>query len=281
MGPLLAIFPHPDDETFTAGGIMAAAAEQGMPVTVISATRGEAGESSVPGLDPNQLGALREKELREAMHALGVSDVRLLGYRDSGMEGSEEANHPNAFVRVPVATAVARLVPLIRAIRPEVVLTYGADGIYGHPDHRHIYEAAVAAVEAAGNPAYDDASGAAPWQTPALYFGTAPREDLLAMLDRPDSPLASISAEARAQLGTPRSEITYEIDISPWAERKRVAFLAHRTQIGEGGPLSGMPEERQRDQLAREYVVRAPLPWNAGDGEPDIVERLARGNSGQ
>lgn len=281
MGPLLAIFPHPDDETFTAGGIMAAAAEQGIPVTVISATRGEAGESSVPGLDADQLGALREEELREAMRELGVSDVRFLGYRDSGMEGSEEANHPNAFVRAPVATAAAALVPLIRAIRPEVVLTYGADGVYGHPDHRHIHDVAVAAVAAAGDPAYDDASGAEPWQTPALYFGTAPREDLLAMLDHPDSPLASISAEARARLGTPRSEITHEVDISPWAERKRAAFLAHRTQTAEGGPLSGMPEERRQNQLAREYLVRARLPWNSTTDEPTIVERLARRDSGQ
>lgn len=281
MGPLLAIFPHPDDETFTAGGLMAAAAEQGIPVTVISATRGEAGESSVPGLDPDQLGALREEELREAMRELGVSDVRFLGYRDSGMEGSEEANHSNAFVRAPVASVAAEIVPLIRAIRPEVILTYGADGVYGHPDHRHIHEVAIAAVEAAGDPTYRDASGADPWQTPALYFGTAPREDLLAMLDHPDSPLASISAAARPQLGTPRSEITHEIDISPWAEQKRAAFLAHRSQTAEGGPLSGMPEERRRNRLAHEYVVRAHLPWNTGDGEPDIIERLARGGSGQ
>src|SRR5829696_5713919 len=103
MWPLLAIFAHPDDETFGAAGVMAAAVERGVPVTVISATRGEAGESSVAGLDaPEQLGVVREQELREAMRQIGVSDVRLLGYRDSGMAGSPSAEDPQAFIRAPV-----------------------------------------------------------------------------------------------------------------------------------------------------------------------------------
>ena len=68
MGPLLIIFAHPDDETFGAAGLMAAAVERDVPVTVINATRGEAGESAIPGLDePERLGVVRERELREAM----------------------------------------------------------------------------------------------------------------------------------------------------------------------------------------------------------------------
>ena len=83
---MLTIFAHPDDETFSAAGVMAAAAERGLPVTVISATRGEAGESAIAGLDdPERLGVVRERELREAMRQIGVLDVRLLGHRDSGM----------------------------------------------------------------------------------------------------------------------------------------------------------------------------------------------------
>ena len=115
MQPLLAVFAHPDDETFGAAGVMAAAVERGVPVTVISATRGEAGESSIAGLDdPERLGVVRERELREAMRQIGVSDVRLLGYRDSGMAGSPSAEDPQAFIRAPVETVAARLASHIR-----------------------------------------------------------------------------------------------------------------------------------------------------------------------
>src|ERR1044071_3327052 len=94
---LLAIFPHPDDETFSAGGLMAAARDQGDTVILICATRGEAGESGNPDHDtPEALGKAREAELRAAMKSLNVDDVRFLGYRDSGMEGSAEARNPLA-----------------------------------------------------------------------------------------------------------------------------------------------------------------------------------------
>lgn len=274
MRPLLAIFPHPDDETFTAAGVMAAAIERGIPVTLICATRGEAGESSIPGLnDPAQLGAVREQELRDAMRPLGVNDVRFLDYRDSGMEGSAEAEHERAFVRVSVETVAERLARQIREIRPGVVVTFGPEGIYGHPDHLHLHTAAVRAVAIAADPAFA-CPPAAPWQTPRLYFGTAPREDMLAIFDRPESPLSSISEAARANLGTPRAEITHVIDTSRWEAAKRAAVRAHRTQTGEGGPLSGMDQQVLEDRLRWEYFVRAPLPWTALDDGSDVIEQL-------
>ena len=279
-GPLLAIFPHPDDETFSAAGVMAAAAERGVPVTVISATRGESGESSIPGLeDPERLGVVRERELRDAMRQIGVADVRLLTYRDSGMEGSPAAQHPRALLRAPVEAVAAKLVAHIRAVQPQVIITYGPDGLYGHPDHLHLHYAALRAVEAAADPAHKGRAASEPWQTSLLYFATAPREDMLAMLDRPDSPLQSLSASARANLGTPRADITHVIDIGPWAERKRAAIASHRTQTGEGGPLANMPQEVVERRLAREHFVRAPLPWSspedAAGNEQDIITALA------
>jgi N-acetyl-1-D-myo-inositol-2-amino-2-deoxy-alpha-D-glucopyranoside deacetylase len=279
MGPLLAIFPHPDDETFSAAGVMAAAVERGVPVTVISATRGEAGECSIPGLDdPERLGAVRERELRDAMQELGVMDVRFLTYRDSGMEGSPEARHPRALVGAPVEAVAARLVTLIRAVQPRVIITYGQDGIYGHPDHLHLHYATLQAVEAAADLTHKDRATSEPWQTSRLYFATAPREDLLAMLQRPDSPLQSLSPAALANLGTPKADITHVVEISSWTEKKRAAIAAHRTQTGEGGPLADMPPEVVARRLAREHFVRTPLPWSSPgsqeDVEPDIIEAL-------
>jgi LmbE family N-acetylglucosaminyl deacetylase len=106
-----------------------------------------------------------------------------------------------------------------------------------------------------------------------------PREDMLAMLERHDSPLQSLSPTALANLGTPRVDITHVIDVAPWAEKKRAAIAAHRTQTGEGGPLAKMPPEVVERRLSREFFVRAALPWAAPgtdeDGEPDIIAALA------
>jgi LmbE family N-acetylglucosaminyl deacetylase len=278
MRPLLTIFAHPDDETFGTAGVMAAAVERGVPVTVISATRGEAGESAITGLDdPERLGVVRERELREAMRQIGVSDVRLLGYRDSGMAGSPSAEHPQAFIRVPVESAATRLVSHIRSIRPHVILTFGPEGLYGHPDHLHMHHVALRAVQLAADPSHKGRANSEPWQTPSLYFAAFPREDMLAMFDRPNNPLRSLPEDARANLGTPRSEITHRINIEPWQAGKRAAIASHRTQTAEGGPLAGIPPEVIEWQLSSEYFVRAPLPWSSGeeDSASDIIAVIA------
>ena len=276
MGPLLAIFPHPDDETITAGGLLVAAIERGVPVTLICATRGEAGESSIPGLAGTEaLGEARERELREAMRLLGVSDVRFLGYRDSGMEGSENALHPNAFVQASVVEAAAELVPAIRELRPAAIVTFGPEGVYGHPDHIHLHHVVRHAVVIAADPAFRTGSWHEPWQTPSLYFGTTPREDMLALLDRPNGPLSKLSETARANLGTPRAEITDILDTRRWKEQKLAALHAHRTQTGEGGPLSGITQEVLEQRLSREFFVRASLPWSDGTDAADLLRDLA------
>lgn len=278
MQPLLVVFAHPDDETFSAAGVMAAAVERGVPVTVINATRGEAGESSIAGLDdPERLGVVRERELHEAMRQIGVSDVRLLGYRDSGMAGSPSAEDPRAFIRAPVETVAASLVSDIRSVRPQVILTFGPEGLYGHPDHLHMHHVVLRAIEIAADPSYKGRSTSEPWQTPTLYFAAFPREDMLAVFDRPDSPLRSLPPDAREHVGTPRSQITHTINIKPWAESKRAAIAAHRTQTADGGPLSGIPPEVREWQLAHEYFVRVPLPWSSPDNSAasDIIAALA------
>ncbi|MCL4396482.1 MAG: PIG-L family deacetylase [Chloroflexi bacterium] len=117
---LLAIFAHPDDESNAAGGTLARYAREGADVTLVSATRGELG---IPGLAPEAAGAVRERELRAAGTALGARAVRFLGYRDGELAGADEQE------------AVARLVALLREIKPQVVITFGPEGISGHADH--------------------------------------------------------------------------------------------------------------------------------------------------
>ena len=275
-GPLLLIFAHPDDETFGCAGVMAAASARGVPVALISATRGEAGKTGVPALDtPEILGAVREQELRAAAAAVGVADVRFLDFRDSGMAGTPENDDPRAFARAPEALVVAKLVVHLRAIRPATVITFGSDGIYGHPDHLTIHRATVAAVSAAGDPAYRPEIGP-PWRIRAFYFNAVPRERLQAMADRPDGPFRDLSPEARARLGTPLAEITTIVDISPYRDAKQRAIAAHRTQTGAGGPLADFPEERRQLLLSREHFVRVPLPWGDPNALPDdLLSALA------
>ena len=276
-GPLLLIFAHPDDETFGCAGVMAAATARGVPVTLICATRGEAGKTGIAALDtPAILGAVREQELRAAAAAVGVSDVRFLDYRDSGMAGTPENDDPRAFIHAPEAEVVAKLVVHLRAVRPATVITFGPEGIYGHPDHLAVHRAAVAAVTAAADPGFMPAVGD-PWRVTALYYNAAPRERLLPLLDRPGGPLRDLPPEQRATIGTPRAEITTVIDIAPYREAKLRAIAAHRTQTGEGGPLANVPKEQQEMRLSREHFVRVPLPWDDTTAAlpADLLERLA------
>ncbi|MGI9253222.1 MAG: PIG-L deacetylase family protein, partial [Thermomicrobiales bacterium] len=153
--PILLVFSHPDDETFSSAGVMAEAVSRGTPVTLICMTRGEAGESSIPGLDaPEVLGAVRERELRDAMSELGVTDVRFMEYRDSGMPGSPATADPRALVNADPDVVVDQLVVTIRALRPAAVMTFGPDGIYGHDDHLVSHRTAAAAVERSGQAGY-------------------------------------------------------------------------------------------------------------------------------
>lgn len=273
-GPVLAVFPHPDDETFSAGALFAAATERGIPVTLIMATRGEAGESGSAGaVSPEQLGVIREGELRAAMAHLGVSDVRFLDYRDSGMEGSAEATHPSAFVAASMEEVVARLVPIMREVRPETVVTFARTGIYGHPDHIHTHDATVQAVLDAADPAYDPASLPA-WQTPILMLATAPREEMQAHFAQSEDVRGALSETAWANLGSPREEITHFLNTDRWAAAKRAAIAAHETQTGEDGPLSDAKDEVMEREWLNEYYMRAALPWDQPIPPHGIIDEL-------
>lgn len=273
FGPLLLVFAHPDDEVFGCAGTMAAAVEAGAHVALICATRGEMGDSSIPNLDePEMLGAVREEELRAANALIGVTDVRLLDYRDSGMPGSPANAHPRAFANVPEDLVAARLVVAIRALRPTTVVTFGPDGVYGHPDHLVAHRATEAAVGLAADGDFRPELGAA-WRVSALYFLAIPRDELLAMFEQRGKPGNGMPPELLDRMGTPREEIDTWIDISPWAEGKRRAMAAHRSQTGEGGPIQEVAEDAMERRLSRETFRRVSLPWTADGG--DVVAAIA------
>jgi LmbE family N-acetylglucosaminyl deacetylase len=153
MKKLLAIFAHPDDETFGPGGTLALYARREVEVHLICATRGEAGKIPAELTQSYETVAqLREAELRCAAAELGLAEIHFLGYRDSGMAGTPENDHPNALDSAPLEEVTAKITNLIRRIRPQVVITHDPQGGYLHPDHIAMHKAAVAAFLAASDP---------------------------------------------------------------------------------------------------------------------------------
>jgi LmbE family N-acetylglucosaminyl deacetylase len=270
---ILWILAHPDDETFGAAGTMAWARDRGLRTAYVCATRGEAGQIRDPRVGTTGiLGAVREHELRAAMAIVGLDELRMLGFRDSGMEDTPDNDDPRALIQQAEETLVAHLVGHIRDLRPTTVVTFGPEGIYGHPDHILTGRVTDRAVELAADQGYLPHLHQ-PWRIVALYHHAAPRERMLAMADDPAQPLGAISEMSRQNLGTPEAEITHRLVIGPWIALKRQAVAAHRSQTA-GREESEAPEEATIDEaFASENYVRQPLPWDSDMAADDPLTR--------
>ncbi len=156
---LLFVLAHPDDETLGNGGTIARYADEGIEVHLVTATGGEEGWFGAPEENPGpeELARIREKELRGAAEVLGVSGVSLLGYHDGELAA---ASTPEV---------VGKIVSHIRRIRPQVVVTFDQNGLYGHPDHIAITQFTTAAVAAAGSSDYADADDRGAHRVSKLY----------------------------------------------------------------------------------------------------------------
>jgi LmbE family N-acetylglucosaminyl deacetylase len=278
---LLACLAHPDDESFGMGGTLALYARRGAEVHLVCATRGEAGTVS-----PEDLGAhasvadLRETELRCAAQTLGLKDVQFLGYRDSGMAGSDDNRHPQALASAPLAEVTARLVDHLRRIRPQVVLTFDPRGGYGHPDHIAMYQATVRAFHLAAEPTGGNGTSGA-YTPQKLYFQVFPRTNLrrFAWLlplvgmnprrfgrnqDIDLLEIAAVSFPAHAQ-----------IDIRSTYEAKQRASDCHSSQgrIVSGGLVGWL----FRPTRFVESYMRAHPPAPQGLRETDLFEGVLTG----
>jgi LmbE family N-acetylglucosaminyl deacetylase len=172
---LLVVLAHPDDESFGPGGTLALYAQRGAEVTLICATRGEVGSlpAEMEGKVDN-IAALREHELRCAVEILGLKDVIFLGYRDSGMPGSSDNQHPNALYAAPVEEVAEKVEEHIRLIKPQVIITFDPVGGYHHPDHIAIQRATLLAFNNASSE-ISNFENLPPHQAQKLYYHTFPR----------------------------------------------------------------------------------------------------------
>ena len=266
---ILACFAHPDDESFSVGGTLARYASEGVDVTLVCTTRGEAGMISDPVLaSPENLGEVREQELRCAAAALGVGRVEFLGYRDSGMEGAEDNNHPRAYVMADRDEVIARLVGFIRGQKPDVVITFDPDGAYGHPDHVAVHHHTVAAVAAARDETRFPEAGSV-WAPRRLFFTAISKKRFHEMrirlaglgvdtsaFDRPDMPI----------IGQEDDEIDVTMNVASTVAAKRAALECHATQFGPDNFMTQLAGDVAEDLMSLESFTLwwgTPIP----DGE--------------
>ena len=247
---VLAVFAHPDDEGFGCGGTLAALVAGGHRVTLICATNGDVGEISDPALaTPETLPSVRQGELRAAMDLTGILDVRFLNYRDSGMPGWDDNEHPRSLFQAPEETVVEQVAAVIQEIQPDIVITHDPTGGYGHPDHVTISQRTEAAVERCRGE-----------NRPLLYYVCFPRSFFQRMWNkmmelglRPP-----FSADDTEALGTPDDEVTTTIDVSRHVGIKKESLEHHRTQIERDGPFSKLPEEFMKEIMSKEFFQLAP-----------------------
>jgi LmbE family N-acetylglucosaminyl deacetylase len=260
MKRLMAIFAHPDDETFSIGGTLAKLAADADEITLVVATRGEEGEiAPTVDVDRADLGDVREGELNCAAQALGVDNLYLLGYRDSGMEGTPANEHPQAFINAKAEEVIERLVELIRSHQPEVVITFEPNGGYGHPDHIAIHRYTRQAFTAAGDTsAYPEAGKA--WEPSRLYYTAIPRsffdEMRRRMVDEgiDTSELDWLDSD---QNHWTEADINLIVDVSDSVEDKWAALECHQTQFGPDHLFRKLPAEISKALMAHEYFALA------------------------
>ena len=216
---LLAVFAHPDDETFRPGGTLALLARQGVRVEILTATLGQAGSCGEPPLcTPQELPIVRKRELRCACTALGIQPPHLLDYVDGHLQEAD------------AETMIAQILSVVNEIKPQVLLSFGPDGLSGHPDHIAVGQCAAEAFRRAEEIA-------------ALYTVAVP-QSLAQKLDM------------RQIHSVPDDEIALTVDVSSVWETKMAAMRCHATQLSSS-PMMSAPAERQRLFFGREYFACA------------------------
>jgi N-acetyl-1-D-myo-inositol-2-amino-2-deoxy-alpha-D-glucopyranoside deacetylase len=275
---LMAVHAHPDDEAIATGGILARYAAEGVRTVLVCCTRGELGEIVDPTVaQPENLPAVREAELRAACDLLDVSALHFLDYYDSGMMGTPENDAPHSFWRADLDEATGRLVALVRQYRPQVLVTYDANGFYGHPDHIQAHRVTVEAFHAAGDPTRYPQQGVTPWAPSKLYYTAVPRSRVSALAER----LRELSIEVPfgddpndAGFGVPDEQIVATVDARAYAAAKREAVAVHRSQVGVNHFFLTMPPPLWTEVMGVEYFERPLTTVPAPDQEDDLFAGL-------
>ena len=271
---LMAVHAHPDDEASSTGGVLALSATEGIETIVVTCTDGALGDD-LGGAKPNSEGhdvkrvvAVREAELARSCQILGVDEHVMLGYADSGMKGWPENDAPGSFWSMDVAQAAKPLAELMNRYRPQVVVTYDANGFYGHPDHIQAHRITLFAAEATGIPA-------------KIYFPTFPHSALAGFAEAlkeagetlPETGDAEGDATPLDDFGTPDEEVSAWLDCSAVVEKKRAALAAHASQL-ESTFFMKLSPERFASMFGTEAYVRHLDTTGSATPESDLFAGL-------
>ncbi len=246
---LLTVHAHPDDEASKGAGTVARYHAEGVRTVLVTCTGGEEGDIHNPAMDEPEvrehLAAVRLAELDAAAAIIGFDEVVLLGYRDSGMPDSEANAHPDSFWAADLDEAIGRLVAVIRAERPQVILTYGDDQQgYPHPDHLRVHDISVPAFERAADPTWRPDLGD-PWQPSKLYYTVWSRARIEGM-HRTFLELGLESPFTEEWFSRPSHDdrITTSVALDGFEDVRWDALLAHATQVDPLSPFwFGLPKD--------------------------------------
>jgi LmbE family N-acetylglucosaminyl deacetylase len=265
---LVAIYAHPDDEAFGSGGTLTKYTREGVAVHLIMATRGEAGRSANPAITVTQpMSLLRERELRQASEHYGLAGLHFLDY----MDGQTAI--------VPPSEAVYKIVKLLRQLKPQVVLTFGPEGVYGHFDHLVVHRWATAAVELAAQADRWPETGPA-HQTLKLYHRATPQIQVEQMQERFGRTSVPMDGIPFPFAGYPPEAITTTLDVHDYAQLKLEAIRCYASQVHpdmpyfkEGFDPLTIPWFWQETFILAKNPNILPLP--TGAKEDDFFARIS------
>jgi LmbE family N-acetylglucosaminyl deacetylase len=265
---LMAVFAHPDDEAFGTGGTLTRYAAEGCDVYLVTATRGEAGQIAEPGLaTPSSLPYVREWELRCACEIYGIHPPRFLDYQDGQLPVVHQGQ------------AVGKLVRLLRELRPQVVITFGPDGIYGHYDHIAVHHWTTVAVNLAiDSDCFPDqlADACQPHQVSKLYYRSL-TQDHVADMSEPEGRAAVMMDDVPFYfVGWSADQITTAIDVSDYLDQKLAGIRCHRSQVGRSNRFADTPDEVKREpwfQCETYILAHTILDWPS-ETEADLFVGL-------
>jgi N-acetyl-1-D-myo-inositol-2-amino-2-deoxy-alpha-D-glucopyranoside deacetylase len=229
---VLAIFAHPDDESFCAGGALALLAQRGARVVVLNATRGEAGSAHPDLLEAagvNDVAALRTLEMTRAVNALGLEEARWLHYHDSGFH--RPSAFPNRLADADPLNVAADILEVIRDLKPGILFGFDAHGYYGHPDHIAMHRAVQAAFFMAGHLEH----------APRRLFYPMPSLEMIERFNR-----AGFGDLHWTRFAVPPRDAAVTVNATSVLERKRAAIAAHASQSAPGTGIDRLlPELRE------------------------------------
>ena len=267
---LLAVLAHPDDESLGFGGTLARYAVEGVETYLLTATRGEAGRFGSLGKsgDPVEVGRVREAELRAAANVLGIREVSILGYPDGAVD------------QTPSGIAIRAIASHIRRIQPHVIVTFGPEGGYGHPDHIAVSQFTTAANVCAADAGYhiDDgpqADSPSPHFVAKLHY-LAWRNNKWEAYQAAFRKLTSMVDGVERQASPwPDWAVTTEIDTSAFWPIVWKAVCCHQTQMSVYERLEDLTEEQQMSLWGSQEFYRAYSLVNGGRNlEIDLFEGL-------